>query len=84
LIHDSHYKKFKGENYLNKEEFYRQRPELGLESGEIRKKEDNDEYYKLRAIYNKQKYLEMLEGKLGQKSGARRIKEPEPQKLWIK
>ena len=34
--------------------------EVGLESGEIKKKEDFDNFYKMRADSNKQKYIELL------------------------
>jgi hypothetical protein len=58
------YKKYHGHKYMQKEEFYRGDSMTGFQSGEIRKKTDNDEYYTMRAEYNKIKYLEMLNNKV--------------------
>ena len=58
------YIKFHGTKYLEKEELYRGDSENGFSSGEIRKKTENDEYYSMRAEFNKQKYLEMLSNKV--------------------
>ncbi len=49
---------------MQREEFYRGDPVTGYQSGEIRKKTDNDEYYTMRAESNKLKYLEMLNSKV--------------------
>jgi hypothetical protein len=58
------YTKFHGHKYMQREEFYRGDSVTGFQSGEIRKKNDNDEYYTMRAEFNKVKYLEMLNSKV--------------------
>lgn len=63
LLYDDDYQKFQPQGYLKNYEFFIPK-EDSLLSGEIRKKVDSDEYYKLRSQHNTDRYLEMLEQKL--------------------
>ena len=60
LLYDDDYQKFQPQGYLKNYEFFIPK-EDSLLSGEIRKKVDSDEYYKLRSQHNTDRYLEMLE-----------------------
>lgn len=63
LMMDS-YKRFQGQGYTRKEEFYLADKGEVASGEDLKKKEDNESYYRLRYQNNTQRYIDMLSHKI--------------------